>query len=79
MNSTGVVSLVNLSMPPRTPKMTTTALINRNTVCSTSGRHAEEMKPPNTAECSSMLTAGSENDNVSDLRKYSMDQPPTTL
>ena len=78
-NRTGVVSFVKRSMPPRTPKTMTKALISRKTVWKMIGLQAEDMKLPKTAECSALPTDGSENENVSDFRKYSMDQPPTTL
>ena len=77
-NSIGIITLLNFSIPSLMPTITMTVVATMKTVCMMSGAHGAEtkfMNMPFIAPCDSLPV----NENVTDLMKYSMDQPPITL
>ena len=76
--SIGIITLPNFSIPLFTPEMTIRAVISRKMVCPISGAHTEDVKLLNKVpSCDCVMP--SVNSNVTDLKKYSTPQPPTTL
>ena len=76
-NSTGIETLLNLSIPLLTPKYTIKAVKKRKTIMHTSGHHVEDEKVPNMAVTDSALSGW--NWSARALHKNAKDQPPTTL
>ena len=75
--SSGIVHLLNRSMPFFTPPRMMTAHIARNTVWQTRGAREEEMKPSKAVPSSCCVTPRKPMER--DRSKYSTLQPPTTL
>ena len=88
-NRTGVVIFVNFSMPFFTPPSTTSAFASRKMLCAIIGFQVDEMKLANSAlsaapAAPATLAAAAPaapvpNAWATALKRYSTDQPPTTL